>query len=68
MCLQCAVKILTILDEMEQKGDFRGLTAEQIHGERLSLGMRLRADMSCPEQDWNAADFVTPVKFQENYL
>lgn len=40
-----AKKVVEILDDMEKKGEFDGLTMEEKEIERQLLGMRVRADM-----------------------
>ncbi len=50
MCIECAKKVTEILDKMEEGGQFRNLSDDEKEHERMMLGMRLRADMDCPNQ------------------
>lgn len=50
MCIECAKKVVEILDEMEKGGEFEGLNGGEKETERQVLGMRLRADMECPKK------------------
>ncbi len=49
MCIECSKKVVEILDKMEAGGAFNRLDDEEKESERMTLGMRLRADMDCPE-------------------
>jgi hypothetical protein len=49
MCEQCAKKVVGILDQMEEGGEFKGLSVDEKEIERQTMGMRLRGDMRCPE-------------------
>jgi hypothetical protein len=55
MCIQCAKKVLQILDEMEKKGDFEGLTKEEKEYERMEIGLRIRSNMPCPSHNQTAS-------------
>lgn len=48
MCVECAKRVTEILDKVEEKGEFSGLSDEDKEQERMMLGMRLRGNMRCP--------------------
>jgi hypothetical protein len=49
MCKKCAKQVLTVLDEMEEGGEFKGLSKDEKETQRQLMGIRLRADIRCPE-------------------
>lgn len=49
MCQECAKKVLEILEQMEEGGEFDGLNDDNKEVQRQVMGLRLRADMKCPE-------------------
>ena len=48
MCIECAKRVVNILDKMEKGGTFDRLSDEEREQERMTMGMRLRAEMGCP--------------------
>ena len=49
MCNECAKKVTEILDEMERNGEFSNLSQEEKDYERMSIGLRIRSNIPCPE-------------------
>jgi hypothetical protein len=42
---------MEILDEMEKRGEFNGLTKEEKKNERMVVGMMIRSNIHCPSLD-----------------
>lgn len=49
MCINCAKEVRKILDEMDENGEWEGLSNEEKDVQRQLLGMRIRKDIICPE-------------------
>lgn len=50
MCTECARKVVELLDEMEKGGEFDGLSDDEREVARQTMGIRLRAEMTCPTE------------------
>ena len=49
MCVECAKKVVDLLDQMEKGGEWKGLSEDEKEVERQTMGMRIRAGIKCPK-------------------
>lgn len=50
MCIKCAKEVIGILDQMEEAGEWKGLSDDEIEVQRQIMGMRLRSNLICPQE------------------
>lgn len=48
MCVKCAKRVIQALDNAEAQGAFDNLTRDEKETERQLLGMKIRAEITCP--------------------